>query len=300
MGRLAARQFGVVGSRQLRECGLSTSRVSDWVRAGRLIRVHRGVYAVGHAALRPEGLRLAVVLACGPGAVLSHRSAAEWWGLRPHHGTRFELTTTGRHGRAVAGVRPYHRALDPSERTVREGVPVTTVARTLLDLATVLTAGHVARAVERAEELRLLDLREVEAVVARQPPRARGLRRLRTALADFVPIAEDTRSELERLALELVARARLPRPSANATVEGHCVDLLWRRQRVVVELDSRRHHLNPAAFERDRRRDAELAASGYRVVRFTWRQVVGEPGRVADVLTRMLRTPGARRTRVRG
>lgn len=285
---LAARQHGVVSRAQLVALGTGRGAVAARIRAARLHRVHRGVYAVGHAVLGRDGRWLAAVLACGDGALLSHRSAGALWDLRPSESARIDVTvprtTRVRSTSAVA----VHRTTRPTKPATVRGIPVTTPMRTLDDLAAVLPQRALERAVEQAETLRLLD------VAAVRSPRVRRL----IATHDFAP----TRSDLEKAFLALCRRHGLPRPGVNTYVAGFEVDFAWPEQRLIVETDSHRHHGTRAAFERDRARDARLTAQGWRVVRFTYRQLLS--GEAATVLIAILGgtapAPGsARRSRSR-
>jgi putative AbiEi antitoxin of type IV toxin-antitoxin system/uncharacterized protein DUF559 len=287
VAELAAGQHGVVATRQLRALGMGKATVSRWVADRRLIPMHRGVHAVGHRSLTVDGHRMAAVLACGPGAVLSHRAAAAVWGLRPDNRTRWDVTVARGGGRHQATFDAHQCRLDPRDRTERSGIPVTTPARTLLDLAEVVPRDHLDRALENAIRLRLHDLHALDDVLARHQGR-RGRGPLQRALEEIRPERANTRSELERLALELVDRHALPRPEVNGDAEGHEIDLLWRAERVAVELDSREFHLTPQAFERDRHRDAHLQALGYRTLRFTHRQLTRESGTVTRHLSAVL------------
>jgi very-short-patch-repair endonuclease len=286
---LAARQHGVVARRQLLEAGLSPTMVRGRVRGGLLILLHPGVYAVGHRRLRSEGHWLAAVLAAGPGAALSHRDAAGLHGLRPANHTRIDVTTT-RDRRVVAGVEIHRtRILESDDVTTIDGIPVTTAARTLVDLAAVVPRDHLAAAVKRAEHRRVFDLRAVEAAMARtRGRRGPGHRALREAIAEHAALGlSATRSSLEGAFLRLLKCADLPRPSVNAFVEAHEVDAHWPDQRLVVELDGWAHHHDRHVFQRDRERDAALTASGWRVVRFTHHDVVRRPDRVVHTLRRL-------------
>jgi hypothetical protein len=178
------------------------------------------------------------------------------------------------------------RRLDPEDRDVEDGIPVTTVARTLLDLAEVLPPGDLANAIESSERLRLFDLRAVEDVISRSPGR-RGLRVLSGALEAYRP-PPATRSPLERRFLDLIDDAGLPRPAVNVLVEDLDVDAVWHDAKLVVELDSRSFHDTQEAFERDRIRDATLQLAGYRVVRLTHRRMKSEPGAILDTLRTLL------------
>jgi hypothetical protein len=278
----------VVSLEQLARAGLDRSAVKRRVASGRLIRLHRGVYAVGHKRLVREGFWLAAVLACGPGAVLSHRDAAALHDLRRSNRTRIDVTAPRRV--ALRGIDGHSGGLAGADVTRVRGVPVTTVARTLLDLAEVVPETHVVRALERAAQLRVDDRTAILDVLARANGR-RGVRTLRHAVTTAHPAAERTRSDLEILALHLTADHGLPEPLVNTHVEGLEVDLLWRPQRVIAEVDGGEFHATPQAFERDRRRDTRLHTAGYRVVRFTWLQVTRDPGEVARCLTAMLGAP---------
>jgi very-short-patch-repair endonuclease len=287
VAELAERQFGVVARRQLAALGMSSATLANRVADRRLIRLHRAVYAVGHRALSANGHRMAAVLACGPGAVLSHRTAAGVWGLRPDHRSRYEVTVPRGGGRRQSAFDAHQCRLDPRDHTELDAVPITTVARTLLDLAEVVPREHVDRALEQAIRLGLFDGRALDDVIERSAGR-RGLKPLGQALAALRPERARTRSELERLALEVIERQRLPGPELNAQLAGYEVDLLWRDAGVVAELDGHAFHSSPRAFERDRARDTELQALGYRVLRFTWRQLTRESAWVADRLAAVL------------
>lgn len=292
LSSLATRQHGVVTLAQLKALGLSSSGVRNRVAAGRLHRIHRGVYAVGHARLTDKGRWLAAVLACGPDAALSHRSAASHLGLL--HSTRSEsdVTTTRRAGRLVAGVDAHFaRRLDVSEIEKVEGIRCTTVARTLLDLADVVKRRVLERAVDKAEVLRVFDGCALEAVLERAAGR-RGAPLLRSILKENQIGATITESELEEHFLALCGVAGIPLPLVNQWIllEGGAVraDFLWPDQRLIVETDGRRVHATSRAFEHDRRRDQRLMLAGYRVVRCTWRQVVSEPQQLAATIRRLL------------
>jgi hypothetical protein len=286
---MAARQDGVVARRQLLEAGISRAGIDRRVARGWLIPLHPGVYAVGHAALTTRGRLLAALLAAGPGAALSHRSAAAAWELlRDDASPPVELTSSRGAGRRSRRL-PVHRGrLGPADVIRLRGIPVTTVERTLLDLAEVVPRHVLDRAVDRTVQLRRYDAAALDDLMRRSPGR-RGLAPLRAAIAELRPGAGATRSWLERRMLVLVAEHGLPDPEVNVWLAGREVDLLWRSQRLVVELDGRAFHTGPAAFERDRRRDVELRALGYAVLRFTWRQVEREPGWVARHVAAALR-----------
>jgi very-short-patch-repair endonuclease len=227
---------------------------------------------------------MAAVLAAGPAAALSHRDAAALWGIRPSTSGTVDVTATERCRRP--GIHAHRARLRPDEVTEVGGIPVTTVARTLLDLAAVLPAAHVERAIERAEALKLADRVPLDALVERHRGR-RGTAALRQMAESGIEAAL-TRSELEERFLTFLDAHDLPRPEVNTLIEGFEVDFLWRRQRLVVELDGHETHGTRAAFERDRERDRILQAHGWRVVRITWRQLHENPEAVAGDLARLL------------
>lgn len=279
LAAIAKRQYGVVSRRQLRALGLGSGAIDSRLRSGRLHAVHRGVYAVGHAGLNQRGIWLAAVLAHGEGAVLSHLSAAALWGLLPPAQPVDVTSTHGRPGRR--GIRLHRAAVHAEERVTRHGVPVTSVARTLLDVAETPSERRLRRAYEEADRLGLLNRNALK----RACDRGRGRHGL-TALGRLS--AEErggaTRSSLEDLFLALCRTHGLPTPAVNAFLLGFEVDALWPEQRLVAELDGFAFHRHRAAFERDRSRDAALQAAGYRVVRFTYRRLQREPGAVAGEL----------------
>ena len=282
---VAAGQYGVITRPQLYALGATRETIEARIRNGLLIRLHRGVYAVGHAALRIEGRWTAAVLACGEGAVLSHRDAAALWELAPTAGARIDVSVPGRGGRKRRDGIAIHRpsALPDDEKTAVRGIAVTTVPRTLLDLGEVSTRPRLVRAVEQADVLRLLDLRETERVIAAHPGRT-GSRRLVRVLTEQFQAPSVTRSELEVRFLDLASAAGLPRPLVNTRVADLEVDFFWPGLGLVVEVDGFRFHGTRAAFERDRRRDATLTAAGLRVLRFTYRAVTYDRRRVEATL----------------
>ncbi len=274
---------------QLRALGFGEGAIRHRVRLGRLVRLHHGVYAVGHERLRIEGRWLAAVLACGPGAALSHRSAARSLGLWRRSQARVDVSASrGRAGQpGIELHRP--RSLHREDVTEHECIPTTTVHRTLLDLASIVTPGDLERALAQAEVLRLLDIRGLSAAMERANGH-RGLRALRGALAIEPQL---TRSALERRFLGLVRAARLPEPEVNLWLtlgagEQFQIDFLWRDEHLAVEADSRRFHDHRRAFEGDRARDAKLTLAGYRPVRFTHRQITTDPDWVVRTLSRLL------------
>jgi very-short-patch-repair endonuclease len=269
----ASKQWGVVSRAELRALGVAGATVDVWVRRGRLHVVHRGVYAVGHTVLRREGRWMAAVLAGGPGAVLSHLSAAACWELLQETSARVEITGPASR-RGVPGIRLHRcRSLDARDSTDHEGIPITTIPRTLLDLASTVKPHRLERALAQAERLRLYDHRAIGELLARANGR-RGIRVLAQATAQEPAF---TRSELEAWFLNLVRDDDLPEPLVNfsLTAPDHPrieVDFYGPSHRLIVELDGWETHRTRAAFEQDRRRDAALQAAGCSVLRFTRRE----------------------------
>lgn len=285
IARLAERQHGVVSIEQLLATGLGHGAIKYRMRCGRLHRLYRGVYAVGHRRLSREGRWLAAVLALGPGAALSHSSAAALRDLRRSDAAQIHVTVPSGAGRLKRRGIVVHRSrtLRADDVQTIDGIPVTTVARTLLDLAGRLADGPLERVVERAQTLRWFDARAVSTVIERAPTRP-GATKLARVIARIADEPVLTRSQLEIRMRDLLDAHDLERPAVNAFVDGREVDFLWRRLRLIVETDGHETHGTRSAFERDRARDARLTMLGYRVVRFTYRQVVYEPDGVAATL----------------
>ncbi len=280
---VAAGQCGVITFGQLLDAGLSRHAVAQRVRQGWLRRLHHRVYLVG---LRPPAWarEMAAVLAAGQGAVVSHRSATGMWELRPAPEDMVDITLTRRGIRSMSGIRVHTAVkLPASDVTTRHGIPVTTPLRTLLDLAAVASLGELERAVQEAQVRGLVTAEQLR----RRAVAVRGAPALRAALA-LEPAL--TRSEAERRLLALIRAAELPRPQTNARIGPYEVDAVWSQARVVVEVDGYAFHGTRAAFERDRRRDADLAARRFAVLRFTWRELTRHPeavvARIAAVLAR--------------
>ncbi|MFL5913395.1 MAG: DUF559 domain-containing protein [Gaiellaceae bacterium] len=228
---------------------------------------------------------MAAVLACGETAVLSHRNAAALWGLHRASRASVDVSTT-RHIRGHAGIEVHCVRLAARDRRIRDDIPITSVARTLLDFAEVAPRRQLERAVDEAERRRLFNLKEIDAVIAGNPGR-RGIKPLRAVIADAVePPA--TKRELERRFAEFCRDARLPRPAFNVLVEGFLVDAVWEHSTLVVELDSWEFHGGRQAFETDRERDMALHLAGYRPIRVTWRRLTREPLKLATELRGLL------------
>lgn len=283
---LARAQHGVVATRQLLALGMSRGRVSTLKARGWLQAAHRGVYLVGpiHG---PRARLMAATLAGGDAAWLSHRSGGELWSVGPALSGAVSVTLVGRGGRSRPGITVHvARRVSDEDVTSHDGIPVTAPGRTLLDLATQLPRRDLARAVEQAEILGLVQGDWLDALLIRNP-RHRGAAALR-AVTRAAEAPAMTRSEAERRLLELVRAARLPPPRTNQRIHGHEVDFLWPRQRLIAEVDGFAFHSSRSSFERDRRRDAHLIANGHRVIRITWRQLTMEPESVVALLARAL------------
>jgi hypothetical protein len=296
IARMARRQHGVVARWQLDQLGIGRGAIRHRLEVGRLHRIYRGVYAVGHTALTRRGRWMAAVLALGPRALLSYRCAGALWEIRPSRGQLIDVTVPGGGRRRRQDIVIHDvRGLDAGDRAVVDGIPVTSLVRTLTDLAN-LGRAELERAVERAERLGLLeDLSESALASARGQS---GIRLLREVLGAYDEPAF-LRSKLERRFLGLCRERGLPAPSMNVWVEQFEVDALWSQQRLIVELDGREWHRTTAAFERDRARDAALMVAGYRVLRVTYRRLIDAPGEVMETVASLLgrsRAGGRRRT----
>ena len=284
IAELAERQHGCVAHWQLRAC-FGRGAIEHRLRCRRLHRIHRGVYAVGHRVLGPDGWRMAAVLAVGPDAVLSHYSAAELWGLRVPSGRRYQVTVP-REVRSRRTIEIHQARLRADEVTTVRGIPVTTVPRTTLDLAARSPQRELERVIHESEVKRLWDPLSLGDLLRRYPGRA-GTPRLRAALAERhsgVP-----KNVFEDAFIDFLDRHRLPRPETNVwlSVGRHTyeIDCLWRDKRVIVELDGRAAHDTARAFENDRAKSRRLTVAGWRPTRVTWRQLEREE----DDLARDLR-----------
>jgi hypothetical protein len=256
LSRLATRQHGVVARWQLNELGLERGAIARHIRAARLHRIYRGVYAVGHRRLARDGIWMAAVLACGRTALLSHRTAAALWGIRQTSRSRIDVLVPGAKRSSRSDIEIHGTGhIHPHDRARKNNIPVTSVARTLGDLTPLLTRPQLARAVEEAERMQLLDVKQVAAV-------CRGRPGIRTApLLALLNEANEPRftcSELERRFLDLCASAGLPTPSLHVWFEGYEVDVLWEMDRLIVELDG--HDCEPGVAKTESGKDAGRAA----------------------------------------
>jgi very-short-patch-repair endonuclease len=289
---LAARQHGVISVKQLYSLGLSDRQVRKRLSAGSFHRLHRGVYAVGHLPITQEGLWLAAVLALGEGAVLSHQAAGELWRLRRRRkGRAIDVIVPKSSGRRPRIDIAIHRVteLRPQERTLHCRIPVTTPARTLLDLATILPRRQLERAIDEAERLNICNEDALDEIVSVHFGRA-GAGALRALLDEHRAGSTATRNDFEERFLAICRRHRLPQPEVNVPLLDYVVDFFWASARLIVEVDGRATHGTRRAFQADRDRDGRLAVAGYRVLRFTWFDVTRRPAVVADRVGRMFAT----------
>lgn len=304
MASLAGGQEGVISRRQLRALGVTRRRIDGMIREGRLVPVFPGVFAMGHTQISERARMRAAALACS-GAVISHRSAAALLGFGKAAPLAVDLIPTVERGRRIDGIKP-HRVPFPgrSEWGYFFGIPVTGVARTIVDLAGTYGETELRASVERAATRRILDVHRIDAILASGPKR-RGAPCLRRVLADWRPVAETAkyatfRSLFEAKLLPLVAAAGLPLPRFNVPVRTAErvleVDLLWEDERFVVEADSRKHHGIEVAFERDHLRARELIAAGYGFLGVTWREAETEAPAVFAVIRQELTARGAAAT----
>lgn len=279
---MATSQHGVVARRQLLELGLSAQAIQHRIEKGRLHRVGRGVYVVGRPELSRRGRWIAAVLGCGPRAALSYGSAAALWGIERERRGMIEISTTGCSVRTRAGLLVYRRPnLVSSDVVVNDGIRVTSIVRTLIDIAARLNRGDLERAVNEADRLGLIDPGTLLEVLDQHPGK-HGVGPLRELLG--LRTFRLTDSELERRFLRLVAETGLPMPLTQQYLNGFRVDFLWPRWRLVVETDGLTYHRTPAQQTRDRFRDQAHLAAGFTPLRFTHTQVRFEAGYVRFTL----------------
>lgn len=296
IAELAGRQHGVFAVSQLIALGLSADAARRRAGAGRLHRIHHGVYALTpRQLLKREGHWLAAVLACGPDATLSHRTAAALLELRRTDRTKIDVTVATESHRRHAGI-DVHRSstLTAADVTHVQSIPCTTVARTILDLAQVLTRRQLERVFDQAEIVGLLDGRALNDQLTRNKSR-HGVPIVQAILAEHYIGSTPTWNDFEEAFLALCDDAGCPRPEVNVLIDpgdgepALRVDFVWRELRVIVETDGHATHSTRRAFETDRRRDQRLTAAGWRVIRVTWRQLSRERVQVAQTLLALLR-----------
>ena len=283
------------GLDQLGDLGLSMSAVHSRAATGRLHRIHHTVYSlVPKEMLTRNGLYMAAVLACGPGAVLSHRSAAALHGLRDWGHTKIEVTVPKRSRRSHNGIQVHcSTTLTEKDVTVVSGIPTTTIARTLLDLGDVVTPRQLERSFDQAEILEALDLNAINDQMARNPTR-RGAKRCRIVLETHYIGRTPTWSENEEAFLAITRSLGIPDPETNQFVVlddgGPAIraDFVWRDRRVIVETDGRKWHNTRQRFESDRVRDQRLIAAGWTIIRTTWKQMKYRPHELRPLLLKLL------------
>lgn len=289
LAELAAAQHGVVSWWQLLELGYSRRGVERRTSAGRLHRIHRAVYAVGHTKLTARSRWMAAVLACGgptQTALLSHHDAAALHDLRTIPTGATHVTAPSRH--QLDGI-ICHLTRCPLDRVVIDGIPATTLERTFLDEAELVHPQRLGDLLERAQQQDKLNLLRLEPLLDATPGH-RGLKPIRAALAHLADVPQWLQSELERRFMRLLDRHGLPRPTqTNVFIAGELIDCVWEAERLIVEVDGWKFHKTKRSFEADRRRDAKLVALGWRVIRITDRRLRDEPDVVAAEIARALR-----------
>ena len=273
--------------RQLVEIGFGRGEIDRRVRAGWLHRLYRGVYAVGHPTVTAEGQRMAAVLACGPMAVLGFWSAVTHWGHLKTNRAVIDVVVAGRR-RGHKGIRLHCVThLDPRDVTIRDGIPITTVPRALLDLATVANPRQLRRAVNEAARGGWLGPDTLAEFLERHKG-CPGIKAFRQATAALNPGTHRTKSDLEDAFLTLCRKHGLPKPDSNAEVEGFEVDIHFPGTPLIVELDSYEYHRTPAEFDADRRKDAALKRNGYEVLRVSDAWLNSDPEDVAATVRQLL------------
>jgi very-short-patch-repair endonuclease len=288
LARLASRSHGVVTRAQLRSAGLTEGEIRQRLQSGALLREYRGVYRVGHRAPSLEARYLAAVYACGDGALLSGHAAAHLLAILPGPPPRPEVTApTERHIPGITTRR--HRSMHPLDAQFWRGVPITSPARTIVDLAATLAAHELARAAHEAAIRHNTAPREIEAVLQRQPNR-RGAKELKRVISGDEPV---TRSALERRFLTLLRNAQLPLPITNRPAGTRYVDCRWPQHNLTVELDGYRYHSSRHAWEQDRRREREAFARGDDFRRYTYGDVFERPRPMLAELQAVLPRPAA-------
>jgi very-short-patch-repair endonuclease len=289
---LAERQYGVVSRQQLRALGVKESAIDRRLRAGRLHEVRQGVYALGHRLIPREGRWMAAVLASGTEAVLSHWSAAALWVIRPNSRSTIDITSP-RKSRSWHGIRRHHKPLPADQVTVEGGIPVTTVPRTILDLAATESIDVVESLLREAERRELRDTLSLRDLIEGYPGR-RGIRKVRLALERFEASPPGHRRRgLEERFDAFLRRHGLPLPRFNDWIvlgaKRFQVDCHWIDTGQIVELDGWEGHGTRSAFRSDRARDRALSVAGYSVTRLTWAQLDDEPEVIAADLRALLR-----------
>jgi very-short-patch-repair endonuclease len=290
---LAATQHGVVSRDQLRGLGFSKKAIDHAVLVGHLHRIFRGALALGHPGVGWRGEMLAAVLASGEGSVVSHGTAAYLLGLWERKPRLIDVIAPVEAGRKIPGIRRRHTPPPlPRDRRLHDGIPCTSPSRTIVDVAGAVGEMSLRRTIEQAAVRRVLDVVEIDAILA--GPRRRGSRRLRAVLQDWRRYAPGLplRSVMEAKLLSLLSQYGLPAPESNAKLrigrETFEVDFFWRRERLAVETDGGRFHDNPEAEKRDQHRNRRLPEAGYRIWRLTWDDLEQRSATTMHTLGRLL------------
>lgn len=293
---VAERQHGVVSRDQLRRLGASKKMINHAIATGRLYPIFRGAFGVGHQPISRNGRLLAAVLASGEGSVVSHGTAAALLGLWERPPSVIDVIAPIEAGRKISGIRRRHTPPPlPRDRHIHEAVPCTSPSRTIVDVAGIVREAALRRTIEQAAVLSILNVPEIEAILA--GPRRRGSPRLRLILDDWRRYSPATRlrSPMEAKLLPLLSQRGLPVPQCNEVLrlgdEEFEIDFLWRRQRLAVETDGRKYHDNPAARARDSIRNRILRAAGWRVWRLAWNDLEQRPEATMNELARLLGGP---------
>jgi very-short-patch-repair endonuclease/predicted transcriptional regulator of viral defense system len=290
IAEVAGGQDNVITAEQLLALGVGRGAIAHRLGSGRWQRLHKGVYLVGPAPPTPRAAARAAVLSCGVRTLISHRTSGVLWAMLPSasdSARRLHVTVVGRNPRPRRGVQ-IHRVvcLAPADVTTKAGLPITSPARTICDIAGTEDLRDTEHALGEARIHGLVSDRKLYAAIERAPNRS-GSAIIR-ALLGAEQESGYTRSRAEREMLKLARAAGLPRPSLNEPLLGYVADFLWPRQQLVVEVDGYKYHRHRAAFESDRKRDQVLVSAGYRVLRVTWLQMRDEPlfvvARVAQAL----------------
>ena len=284
---MAARQDGVAHAYQLRECGLGEKAIRYRLKVGRLHELFPRVYAVGHTVVSRRGWLHAALLYCGPSSVLSHWTAAEVRGVSRRSHRPIHVTIPGRNGFKLGDLR-LHRArrLEPADTEEVDGLRVTSLARTLIDVAPLAYPDELVAMMEQAQRMRIFDFRPIEAMLGNRRP---GAAALRTALEELSDEPPDAKSKLERDFRAFCRKRGLPEPAMNVSVEGFMVDAYWPGRKVVAELDTFTYHGHRRSFESDRKRDVKLQLAGHAIVRITRWRLRHEPDELEQELRRLLR-----------
>jgi very-short-patch-repair endonuclease len=291
LAELARRQQGIVSRAQLLDLGFSRRAIERRLEAARLHHLHDGVYAVGHRSIPKEGLWMAAVLSSGPDALLSHQTAAALWGLRGYSGGAIHVTVP-RKSTSSKRIRRHFSYVPPDERTEKEGIPVTSVHRTIFDFAATASVDDVVAMIKEAEYLNLWDRLSLWDLLDRYPGK-RGSRNLRFALKRITEEPPGRkRSKLEERFAPFLRRHHLPLPRFNDWIalgaKRYRADCHWPKRRLIVELDGWEGHSSRSAFQDDRARDRALKVAGYSVIHLTWAQLGCEPEAIAADLRALL------------